>query len=94
MKYTVHLYYAVRIRMEDIEADSQEEAVAKAADECDVEQSLAYGAFEDADSARLGALVDEEGADEDGYDYARTRYHEGPGAQNYLAIDGAVTKHD
>lgn len=90
MKYTVHLYYAVRIRMEDIEADSQEEAVAKAADECDVKQSLAHGAFEDDESAHLGATVDEEGAE----DYYNTRYHEGPGAYNYIAVEGAVTKHD
>lgn len=81
MKYTVHLYYAVRIRMEDIEADSQEEAVARAAEECDVKHNLAVGNFEDDESAHLGAMVDEEGDDEE---YLNTRYHQGPGAANYL----------
>ena len=83
MKYTVHLYYAVHIRMEDVEADSQEEAVAKADAECDVKASLANGAAEDEEAGHLGAMVDEEG-DED--EYLKTRYHEGPGAKLYLAV--------
>lgn len=88
MKYTVHLYYAVRIRMEDIEADSQEAAVARASAECDAKHSLAHGHFEDDESPHLGALVDETGDE----DYGNTRYHEGPGARNYLAYSVAESK--
>lgn len=88
MKYTVHLYTAVRIRMDDIEADSQEEAVVKAAAECDVKASLANEAFEDDPGGFLGALVDEPGD----MDYENTRYYEGPGAKNYMSAEGAVTK--
>lgn len=85
MKYTVHLYRAVRIRMEGIEADSQEGAATKAIEECDVKNSLAHGAFEDAEAPFLGVLVDEEG-DEEGY--RNTRYYQGPGATCYLFTDG------
>lgn len=80
MKYTVHLYYAVRIPM-DIEADSQEEAFAKAQEECDVKRSLAYGAYEDEETPALGATIDEEGDDEE---YENTRYHQGEGVSLYL----------
>lgn len=82
MKYTVHLYAAVRIRMEDVEANSQEEAFAKATEECDVGACLAHGAFEDDEAPFLGALIDEEGDEEE---YGNTRYHEGLGAKCYLA---------
>lgn len=88
MKYTVHLYTAVRIRMEDIEANSQEEAAAKAMEECDVKHNLAHGYFEDDEAPFLGAMVDEEGDE----DYENTRYYEGSGATAYLTVDGAVTK--
>ena len=40
MKYTVHLYKAVRITMEGIEAESQEEAARIAAE---VAQALQFG---------------------------------------------------
>ena len=85
MKYTIHLYHAVRIRMEDIEADSQEAAVTKAMEECDVKNSLAHGAFEDDEAPHLGATVDEEGDEEN---YLNTRYFQGPGATCYLFTDG------
>lgn len=88
MKYTVHLCYAVRIRMEDIEADSQDEAVHIAVKECDVKNSLAHCAFEDDEAPFLGAMVDEE----DDEDYEMTRYFQGPGARNYLAYSGAEIK--
>lgn len=81
MKYTVYLYHAVRIRMEDIEADSQDEAVHIAVKECDVKDSLAHCAFEDDEAPFLGAKVDEE----DDKDYEMTRYFQGPGVRNYLA---------
>ena len=90
MKYTVHLYTAVRIRMDDIEANSQEEAFAKASEECDVKHNLSYGRAEDDESAFLGAMVDEVGDEE----YLNTRYHEGAGAKNYIDVAGAVTKKD
>lgn len=80
MKYTVHLYTAVRIRMEDIEANSQEEAFSKAAEECDVKHNLECGYFEDDEAPFLGAIVDEV----DDEDYENTRYHQGNGAENYL----------
>jgi len=83
MKYTVYLFNVVRIRMEDIEADSQEEAVEKASQDCDVSESLAHGAFEDDEAPFLGALVDEMDANDD---VAVSRYHELPGAKLYLAI--------
>ena len=57
MKYTVHLYHAVRIRMEDVEAESQEEAVTKAMEDCDVKNSLVHGAFEDDEGRRLQEAV-------------------------------------
>lgn len=88
MKHTVHLYYAVRIRMEDIEADSQEGAIAKADAECDVRESIVRGAAEWDESPHLGALVDEEGDEE----YDNTRYHEGPGAKLYLAAEAAPSQ--
>lgn len=89
MKYTVHLYYAVRIRMEDIEADSQEEAFVKAQEEYQTKGRFNYMEFDDDESPALGALIDEEG-DED--EYLKTRYHEGDGAKLYLAVEGGITK--
>lgn len=86
MKHNVYLYYAVRIRMGDIEANSQEEAVRKAEAECDVKASLANGAFEDDESPHLGALVDEEGDEEN---YLNSRYHEGT-PENYLSTANAA----
>lgn len=86
MKYTVHLYTAVRIRMEDIEANSQEEAAAKAMEECDVKHNLAHGYFEDDEAPFLGAMVDEEGDEEN---YLNSRYHEGT-PENYLSTANAA----
>lgn len=80
MKYTVHLYKAVRIAMEDIEANSQEEAARIADEQCDVAESLRIGAAEPEECECLGALVDEVGDE----NYEHTRYHEGPGAKAYL----------
>lgn len=82
MKYTVHLYHAVRIRMEDIEADSQEEAFARAQDQCDVQHNLELGVFENEETPALGALIDEDGDEE----FENTRYHQGDGAALYLKI--------
>lgn len=81
MKYTVHLYTAVRMRMEDIEANSQEEAVTRAMAECDVKHNLAYQHYEDDEAPFLGAMVDEVGDEEN---YLNTRYYQGPGATCYL----------
>lgn len=80
MKYTVHLYKAVRITMEGIEAESQEEAARVADEQCEVAESLRIGAAEPEECERLGATVDEEGDE----DYCRTRYHQGPAAEHYL----------
>ena len=80
MKYTVHLYKAVRITMEGIEAESQEEAARIADEQCDVAESMRVGAAEPEECERLGATVDEEGDE----DYRRTRYHQGPAAEQYL----------
>lgn len=79
MKYTVHLYKAIHIKIEGVEAKSQEEAMQIADEAVNVEQYLCNGA-EDEEYCCLGALVDEEGDE----DYERSRYHEGPGAKAYL----------
>lgn len=81
MKYTVHLYYAVRIRMEDIEADSQEEAFAKAENKVELSDLLnVEPPLEFDESPPLGAMIDEEGDE----NYNNTRYHQGDGATLYL----------
>jgi len=80
MKYTVHLYKAVRITMDCIEADSQEEAARIADEQCDVAEAMRTGSAEPEECERLGATVDEE----DDEDYRRTRYHQGPAAEQYL----------
>lgn len=79
MKYTVHLYKAIRIKIEGVEAKSQEEAMRIADEAVNVERYLCNGA-DDEEFYCLGALVDEEGDEE----YDRSRYHEGPGAKAYL----------
>lgn len=88
MKYTVHLYYAVQIRMGDIEADSQEEAFKKARNECNASYKLACREAEYDETPPLGAWIDEEGDEE----YLNTRYHEGDGAKLYLSVEGGITK--
>lgn len=79
MKYTVYLYKAVRMYPVEIEAGSQEEAVQIACEQCSsvFDKGLT---FEDDEAPCLGAMVDEEGDE----NYARSRYHEGPGAKVYL----------
>lgn len=79
MKYTVHLYKAIRIKIEGVEAGSQKEAMQLADEKLNIEHYLRNGA-EDEECCCLGALVDEEGDE----DYERSRYHEGPGAKAYL----------
>lgn len=74
MKYTVHLYVPVRVRLDAIEADSQEQAVKKACAAFDPHSVFpADGAANGPvfDEAFLGATVDEEGDEE----HERSRYH-------------------
>lgn len=80
MKYTVHLYKAVRMHSVEVEADSQEDAISIAEDIHSQTVTLCGYGFEDDEAPCLGALVDEEGDE----DYERSRYHEGPGARAYL----------
>lgn len=79
MKYTVHLYKAVRMYPVEIEAESQEEAVRIADEQCGSVFDKGIS-FEDEEVGCIGALVDEEGDE----DYERSCYHEGPGARAYL----------
>lgn len=78
MKYTVHLYKAIRVKVEGVEANSQKEAMQLADAKLNMDRYLCNGA-EDEECCCLGALVDEEGDE----DYERSRYHEGPGAKAY-----------
>lgn len=82
MKYDVHLYVAVRIKYEGIEADSQEAAVAKAEALHDTKDALRERLFADDEAPALGALVDEFGDES----YEQTTYHELDGAQCYLDL--------
>lgn len=86
MKYTVHLYKAVRVTMEGIEASSQEEAMRIADAQCDINETLRIGAVEAEECECLGATVDEDGDDE----YRHTRYHQGPAAYQYLGNTPAI----
>lgn len=73
MKYNVHIYPIVHIKVEGIEADSQEEAVKKAQDIVD----LNHTNFGDATYAEDidGFFVDEEGDPE----YIKSRFYDGDG---------------
>lgn len=75
MKYNVHLYIAARVKIEGVEAESQQEAIEKAQKGADFHGFFVEG---DADvlaqwdeGPPLGALVDEEGD----VDYERTEYY-------------------
>jgi hypothetical protein len=88
VKYNVHLYVPARVKIEGIEAESQEQAVTLA-----IEKFNPSDFFNnDADSrdaaqwdegATLGALVDEVGDE----DYDNSRYHPLDGGKNYLTVD-------
>lgn len=85
MKYNVHLYVTARVRIDNIEAESQEAAIAQAEKQfcpddffyrCDAGEAAVWD-----EDAALGYLVDEQGDEE----FLRSRYHEGDGA--YLFLD-------
>ena len=79
-KFNVYLYKAVRIRLEDIEADTQEQAARIADEQLDMRDSLCRSAFEDEEVEALGALVDVQGDEE----FDESRYFELGGAKLYL----------
>ena len=79
--YDVHMFYAVRITVRGVQAESQEKAIETADLMVDVKDYLWRDA-EDDESGHLGALVDEIGDEE----YLNTIYHEGPGAKNYIDV--------
>ena len=64
MKYDVHIFANARIKVPDIEADSQEQAIRKAETEVDVERFLSFdrnGYSCEWDDEISGYLVDEQG---------------------------------
>lgn len=68
MKYRVHLYAVVRVPVDDIEADSQLEAVEKAENGVNLHHELDHYGNEWAEEI-VYAMVDEEGDEE--YDNSR-----------------------
>lgn len=87
MKYNVHLYVPARVQLEGIEANSQEQAVAKAREQFNARdffgsEDSREGAVYD-EGEFLGAMVDEEGDPE----YVHTRYH-AISVDAYLDNDG------
>lgn len=58
MKYDVHIYAIVRVKVQSIEAESQTEAIEKARVNTDMEQAIQEGEFTD---EVTGYLVDEAG---------------------------------
>ncbi len=83
MKYNVHIYVGARVRLEGIEADSQQAAVDKAILDYDPSSFFSGDDSSEAavpDESILGALVDEEGDDE----FERTKYYPTGDAAVYL----------
>ena len=80
MKYLVRFFAAVRLDPVEVEAETQEEAIALAEEKINVREAIYDRRCEDDESAPLGALVDEV----DDLEYRHTRYHEGAGARGYL----------
>lgn len=83
MKYDVHLYVPARVKIEGIEAESQEEAVQIAQNRFDPADffhgdDAREGAVSD-EGPTLGAMVDEEGDEA----YERSRYHPLDGGKAY-----------
>ena len=70
MRYDVHLYVTVRVKVSDIEAGSQVEAI-KLADEMFGKDAVAMVSTGEYADEVLGALVDEQGDEE----YDRTTYY-------------------
>lgn len=80
MKHNVHLYYAVHVTVEGVEAETQMEAIQIADKNLDLAGLLRCGTAEDDEGGYLGALVDEVGDE----DFSHTTYYVGPGARNFL----------
>lgn len=97
--FHVHLYVAGRVKFAGIEADSQEDAFAKACEKYDPQDFFHGDDSRDAavtdEGAPLGGLVDE--ADDE--DFSASRYHQGEGAFTYIddgnkKVRGHVAKKD
>ena len=95
MKYDVHLFVVGRIKVEGVEANSPQEAYAKAEDVTDPTDFL----HADGDATKraiwdegpsLGGLIDVCGDE----DYGQTEYVQGEGASGYLSIINQVKLHN
>lgn len=86
-EFTVHLYKSVRIKFENIEAATPEEAMQKADEKCAYSDWHRQEQVVDEEAPALGALVDFP----DDPEYNKTAYIQGPSATLYLkAGDGRV----
>lgn len=94
MKYDVHLFVAVRIKVSDVEAESMEAAFAFVEDHTDPREFLPPeqigGSAVWDEGPALGALIDVVGDE----DFGRSTYLQGSGADQYLTTKNLIKLHN